>query len=218
MRVGALSTLAGLALVALGGAQAAHAAPVVCSPLGLIRLVTTNVTPGAKLTAFSAKPLVMYRSGSLLMRTEEAADPARKLHLLMVLNAPDTWFVNLSDKTGQHIVDPGPTFEIHAPIFSGPGVSKAFADLEFGCEAQFVAGRKPDSQAGGVATHRLRDGDEVVELKLAADGRPLEAGYSKAGKPVLVIRYDAFERGLAANPVLFARPEGVTYVEKRPGG
>ena len=69
----------------------------------------------------------------------------------------------------------------------------------------------------GVAVHRLRDGDQLVEVKLAAGGRPVEAGYYKADKPVMVIRYDAFERGLPADPKLFARPEGFTYVEKRPG-
>jgi len=214
MKVAALGVMAGVVLAASGGAARAA---TVCSPVGLIRLVTTNVTPGAKLAAFAARPLVMYRSGSLLMRTEEADDPQKKLHLLMVTNAPDTWMVNLTDKTGQHIVDRGPTFEVHAPIFSGEGVSRAFADLEFGCEAQFVAAHmaKPDSQAAGVTTHRLRDGDQLLELKLAAGGRPVEAGYYKADKPVLVIRYDAFERGLPADPKLFARPEGFTYVEKR---
>jgi hypothetical protein len=187
-------------------------------------MVTRNVTPGAKLSAFAAKPLVTYRSGALLLRNEEADDPEQRLHLLMVLNAPDTWFVNLTDRTGKHIVDPGPDINVHAPIFSGPGVTKAFADLEFGCEAAFIASHMPKAQAAAqvdgvtVNVHRLRDGDELLELKMARDGRPVEAAYSKADKPMMVIRYDKYERGLPADPTLFSKPQGFTYTEERPTG
>jgi hypothetical protein len=209
-----------LALAVLAGASAAHA-EATCAPTSLVKIVTTNITPGIKPGTFAAAPLVMYRSGSLLMRTEEAPDPAQRLHLLTVLHAPDVWFVNLADRTGKHIVDPGPSIDVHAPIFAGgAAVSPEISALEFGCEAEFARTRmgKPEAQEGKVAVYRLRHGQELLELKLAADGRPTQAGYYLGGEPKLLIRYDEYVGALPPNAALFAKPDGIAYAEEPPGG
>ncbi|MGZ6050349.1 MAG: hypothetical protein ACXWKN_18310, partial [Phenylobacterium sp.] len=172
--------------------------------------------------AFAAAPLVLYRQGSLMARSEEAPDPARRLHLLMVTHAPDTWFVNLADRTGKHIVDPGPSIDVHVPLFGGAGVGPELMALEFGCEAEFARQKmgQPAPQEGAgaaaVAVYRLRRGDDLIELKLAAGGRPTQAGFYRAGQPKLVIRYDEYAR-LPENPLLFEKPSGFDYTEARPG-
>jgi hypothetical protein len=210
-----------VAAAAISAAEPAWA-EATCAPAGLMKIVTTNITPGVeKAGPFAAAPLVMYRQGARLARTEEAPDPARRLHLLMVTHAPDTWFVNLEDRTGKHIVDPGPSIDVHIPLFGGAGVTPELMELEFGCEAEFAHAKmgKPAAQEGSgaqaVAVYRLQRGDDLVELKLAADGRPTQAGFYRAGQPRLVIRYDAYAR-LPENPLLFDKPAGFDYTEERP--
>jgi simple sugar transport system permease protein len=45
----------------------------------------------------------MYRAGPQRLRLEVAPDPANGIHQLIVTNWPDSWVVNLLDKTGQHV-------------------------------------------------------------------------------------------------------------------
>lgn len=197
-------------------------AAVGCAPTALVKVVTRNVTPGVLPASFAAKPVVIYRSGNLLLRNEESADPDQGLHLLAVMHAPDVWYVNLADRTGKHIVDPGPSIDVHAPIVSGQGVAPAFSGLEYGCEADFVRANMPKPEASmqvagtAVAVHRLRAGVELLELKMAAGGRPVELSYFRGSKPLMVIHYDDYLRNLPPNPTLFTKPEGFAYTEERP--
>jgi hypothetical protein len=41
---------------------------------------------------------------------EEMPDSLMKLHQLVIYNNGDSWMINLFDKTGKYIRDPGPTF------------------------------------------------------------------------------------------------------------
>ena len=66
------------------------------------------------------KPKTIYRAGSTYCRVEEAPDPEHNIRGLLIVNEPNAWMVNLATKTAQHTVDPGPTFNCHLPIFSGP--------------------------------------------------------------------------------------------------
>jgi hypothetical protein len=208
------------AAIAAAGPALAEAT---CAPAGLVKIVTTNITPGVeKAGPFATAPLVLYRSGARLARTEEAPDPAQHMHLLMVTRAPDTWFVNLEDRTGKHIVDPGPSIDVHVPMFAGAGVTPELMALEFGCEAEFARAQmgKPQSEGAGpkaVSLYRLRRGDDLIELRLAADGRPTQAGFYRAGQPMLVIRYDAYER-MPLNPLLFEKPSGFDFTEAKTSG
>jgi hypothetical protein len=205
----------GLGLVA----SVAHAAA--CAPPAMVRMVVRDVTPGMPADGHAAKPWVTYRQGSGNIRMEEAEDPARKLHLLIVTHEPDTWFVNLTDNSGNHIVDPGPTFAAHAPIFTGKGVSPEITALEYGCEAAFVAAKapKPESRTtvGGepLAIHVFRKGEERVEISMTAKGAPRQAAYYRGQTLLKLFRYDAYVSGMALNPVLFSAPKGVAYAERK---
>lgn len=207
-------------LLALAASPAA--AESLCAPPTLTKVVTRLVFPVMPAGQWGAEPLVTYRQGALNMRTEEAPDPAQNLHLLIVMAAPDMWMVNRADRTGKHIVDPGPTFDVHAPIVTGPGVAKDFLPLEFGCEAAFARARgKPSGvrKVGGddAEVHAVTVGAETVEVLLSKAGKPVEIGYYRDGKAVQVIRYDAWEDNLRADATLFARPEGYAMTEERPG-
>jgi hypothetical protein len=58
--------------------------------------------------SFAAKPKTFYLAGEKYGRVEEQLDSEHGLHVLFITNEPDSWIVNLVNKTAQHIVDRGP--------------------------------------------------------------------------------------------------------------
>ena len=85
--------------------------------------------PQVMADSFSAKPKVIYRADTRYCRLEEAQDTENKIHGLLIVNEPDAWMVNLYNKSAQHMVDPGPTFNCKLPIivsypFSQPWIPK----------------------------------------------------------------------------------------------
>ena len=198
---------------------AAPAVAETCAPAKLMRMVTRSVGPDIVPGSFRAKPLTLYRQGERFLRSEEAADPERNLHMMVVVAEPDIWFVNRADRTGRHVVDPGPSYIAHAPIVAGQGVPAAFTELEFGCEAAFARARGREAGARAVGgrearIHVLQEGDRRLEILLGADNKPVEVVYYEGARTVLMIRYDAYETGLPDNPALFRKPEGITLQEQ----
>ena len=203
-------------LALLIGLVAAPAVAETCAPPKLMKIVTRSVGPDIAPGSFRAKPLTLYRQGERFLRSEEAADSERNLHMMVVVAEPDIWFVNRADRTGRHVVDPGPSYIAHAPIVAGQGVPAAFAELEFGCEAGFARARGREAGARGVGgrearIHVLQEGDRRLEILLAPDNNPLEVAYYEGARTVLMIRYDVYETGLPDNPALFRKPEGFTF-------
>ena len=205
-----------LFLAAALSLAASAAVAQTCAPATLTKVVTRSVGPDIVRGSFRAEPITLYRQGSRFLRMEEAADPEQKLHLLSVVAEPDVWVVNRMDMTGRHMVDPGPVFNAHAPIVTGTGVPALFAELEFGCEAQFTrtrareAGTRP-VQGKSARIYALQQGDRRLEVLLSDAGTPVEVAYYEGAKAALVIRYDLFQTGLPDDPALFRKPEGVTF-------
>ena len=202
-------------LALLIGLLAAPAVAETCAPAKLMRIVTRSVGPDIVPGSFRDKPLSLYRQGERFLRLEEAADPERNLHMLVVVAEPDIWFVNKADRTVRHVVDPGPAYVAHAPIVAGQGVPAAFTKLEFGCEAAFARARGREAGARAVdgreaRIHVLQEGDRRLEILLAPDNNPLEVAYYEGARTVLMIRYEVYETGLPDNPALFRKPEGFT--------
>src|SRR6266487_825791 len=106
-----------------------------CAPEKMVRIVTRDATPGIDPQSFPALPKTLYRLGNGRGRVEEMPDASRGVHGLIVVNEPDAWIVNLHDKSGRHVVDPGPGLIFRAPILDGGGELPApLRELEFGCE------------------------------------------------------------------------------------
>jgi hypothetical protein len=200
----------------LGCAVPAYAAT--CAPAKLVHIVTVNVTPGVP-AGYPSQPLNMYRIGSDKMRTEEAPDLPNRIHGVVVTAEPDTWMANLYDHTGKHIIDPGPTFFAKAPIVYGlPGFPQKFMDLEFGCEADFIAAnaltpsRSEQIRTSRYDVYRSDGGTGVVEiLERPGTSTPAFVRYYHDGKLLLAIRYDLYATGLPSDPSLFLPPAGVQY-------
>lgn len=195
---------------------ASPAASATCAPATLTKVAHRAVGPGIAPGSFAAQPVVLYRKGVTFMRSEEAPDPASKCHQLIVVASPDIWFVNRSDKTGRHMVDPGPIYEVHAPIVAGPGVPARFVELEFGCEAAFAKGRAYEAGTRAVdgrpaRIYAMTEGLHRLEILLSSDDTPVEVAYYQGARVILTIRYDSFQTGLPDNPALFTRPDGIAY-------
>jgi hypothetical protein len=204
-------------LLAMGFAGPAAAA---CAPAGLVHIVTTETTPGLDPLSFDAQPKSLYREGAKHSRLEEQQDDKNGVHGLAVINEPNIWMANLYDRTGRHIVDPNPAQTTQAQVFPDDRISPKILNLEFGCEAAYVAANAPkvdrSETIDGVMLdiHRVTDKTEAVEILMKPGAAtPSFARYYRSDKLVWAIRYDRYEVGAAPDADMFTAPKGVKYVE-----
>lgn len=215
-------------VAAAGGHTSAPATafPPQDHPARMTKIVTKRL--GAPTGSFAAQPLVTYRAGTRYCRTEEALDRVEGIHGLSIVDEPNIWMINLVDHTGRHIVDPGPTFDVHAPILAAvrkkgePNPEKAFEGLEFGNELQFFR-----AQHARKASSREIDGRSYPALSLTrgpitvtltfdpATDKPVEVDATNDGKGELAIRYLAYETDLPFQKALFAPPGDILMTEAR---
>jgi len=196
-------------------------ADVDCAPPKLVRIESSNASPGIKPEDFAAKPKVMYRIGSRHARIEEQPDPAANVQLLFVTDAPRSWMIELNSKTGQLVFDPDPTPDVHVPLFAEDGLPPEILAIEFGCEAAFIASettqheRKQTSKGVAIA-HHLRVGEWKLTIGTRdGDERPMFAMLSRNDKAIGAIRYLSYREIDAVPEGLFAPPPGIA-IEKAP--
>ena len=181
--------------------------------------------------SFSAKPKVIYRADSRYCRLEEAQDTENKIHGLLIVNEPDAWMVNLYDKSAQHMVDPGPTFNCKLPIFatvdSKDEAGILYQDLQFGSELKFfkkmgAAGQPGPDEGGKKTTQYTIEIGSTRFVMLTIKGsdektpneRPLAVGRAVGDKGEVFI-YTAYDE-IPFDPKLFAKPESVKISEAKP--
>ena len=199
------------------------AANATCDPKGVFRIVTANMSPGLDQDSFAAKPKIVYRSGKFLARVEEAPDPANGMHLLFVINAPDAWQANLLDKTGDHMVDKAKSKDVHMLVFETDpslGVPEEFSAIEFACEREFFAGDKavhlpyPTSRRE-MTKHSVTRGDwRLTMVTEVGSDIPWALMLVKSEKVVSAIRYLSYLSRPDVDPALFAKPDGIKFVER----
>ncbi len=185
----------------------------------IFRIVDPNTPEGH----FALAPKEMWRMGSRYMRMEEPPDPDRGVHGLIIVDEPHIFMINRYNNQGQHIVDPGPTFNVHMPIFPFPQDSDIYK-LEFGHEWEFFKQRQAQSMPN------VKDGDKryksyLLEIDGArlilfvdeATGQPAQLSL-EAEKAAYVLHYDMYESGLEPDMNLFKVPAGVkiSEAEKQP--
>lgn len=191
-----------------------------CEPEKMIRIVVRDASPGIPEGHFAREPKTMYRYGAKYARLEEAPDKAHKIHGLMITSQPDSWLVNLEDKTGQHVVDPDPNGKVHIIVFHGiemPDKFPAeFGKLEYGCELAFFA-----SFGSPAETLKTQDGDfikqavgigewMVVLLRKSTKSPPSVLFLFHNNEIHSVIEYLEFSEIEKIDMKLFAKPEGIT--------
>ena len=220
----ALRPLKGIAALALCVATVAPAMGTpamagLCAPEKLVRIETTNMSPGIRKDSFAAMPKVLYRLGSRKARLEEQLDPAENIHMLFVMNAPRSWIVDLVSKKAQLVFDPDPTPDIHVPIFNDNKVPAEIVDVEFGCEAAFIAHPATGHEAskagnGGATKHFIRSGPwKLTLVTLEGSSTPRMALLLKDEKVVNAIRYGAYQELADVPEGLFGPPAGIEIKE-----
>ena len=215
MKLHSISVILGAAIFSLPAPSAAET----CAPAKLVRIVVANVTPGVAATSFAAQPKTYYRIGSDKLRVEEALDAANGIQETVVISEPNIWVANLYDRTGKHIVDPGPTLFARAPVF-GSDLKGNLIRLEFGCEADFIASNAPkpvrSEQVAGTQynVYRVNDDSDAIEiLERPGSGTPVFARYYQQGSLVMILHYNLYQTGLPNDPSLFVPPANVRYTD-----
>jgi hypothetical protein len=194
----------------------AHPSVALQPPKRMIKVEVFLEGPDVPAGSFATKPKVMYRAGSQYCRTEEAVDTENGIHGLAIVNEPDAWMVNLVSKTGKHIVDPGPAFNCHLPIF--PAIDK---DLEFGFELEYFKAKGATPQKGPLLQNK-----STTQYKIQLSGGTLGMfTYGAPERPMAVVGGGQGDNGkifwftgwgdLAFDPSLFAKPQGVTIEEQK---
>jgi hypothetical protein len=129
-------------------------------PETMIKLAVRLERPDVAKESSAAQLKLMYRAGSGYCRSEEVLDHEDGIHGLMIVNEPDAWLVNLHTMTAQHVVDPGPTFICHLPIFRGQDgaptdMKNPILSLEFGQEIAYFKAKGANPKQGPILRGKL---------------------------------------------------------------
>ena len=151
-------------------------------PKTMLRMSTRRLEPRPVPGSFAAQARTLWRAGTKYGRVDEPRDVPNRIQRLTIINEPDAWVINLADKSGRHMVDRGPSFEVHLPIFTDSMASPNLKELEFGRELEFFANKGAPALAGeaidGKATERYETtvGNRTIVLRT----------YSESKKPARV--------------------------------
>jgi len=185
------------------------------SPTTMMRISTRLVEPRPALNSFAAQARVIWRAGTKYGRIAEPPDNQNRVHGLMIINEPDAWLINLFDKSGKHMVDPGPSLIVHIPIFAGVSVSTKLTELEFGRELEFFskkgAQRSEAEAINGKAAERYDVTIENSKLVLWMDvksKKPIRVSLVDGGQ-TRTFEYISYDNDLEFDPSLFQPPAGI---------
>ena len=209
------SRLIGL-VAALGLCASGRAA----EPPPITKIVARMIVAGETI---AAKPKTMYLAGEKYARVEEELDTAADSQTLIVTNEPDSWVINLMNKTGRHMVDSGPEFVTHSPIFwtTSGKPEPDFEDLEFGAEMKFfgqgrgrelkprtIDGRKCKALSVKSGFH------EVILLLDPKTEKPFQIDLIKFERLASSVRYVTYETNLPFDASLFQPPSDVQFTQE----
>lgn len=164
----------------------------------------------------ASPPQTLYRIGSRYGRMEHEPDTAAGVHALVVVAAPEYWFVDLAKGTARYGRDPASDAAFHAPIVRPEAGPPVLQQLEFGREFDFLTKR-----GATVRTVERAEGGRfdlyetpvanlrVVLLADPGERRVRELAIHEGGHVVTAYRYDAYETDLAPDRSLFRVPASV---------
>lgn len=193
-----------------------------CAEPPMTKIVARMIVLGLAGDSISAKPKTIYRAGENYARVEEEPDAAGSSQQLIVTNEPDSWMINLTDKTARHLVDAGPKFVTHAPIFwsSNGQPEHDFEELEFGTELKFFGeGRGRDLKPRVVDGQKYKTVSIKTELHEAIllldrkTGKPFQIDLIKFGRLVSSVRYVSYQTNLPFDASLFQPPADVKVTD-----
>ncbi|WP_372717462.1 hypothetical protein [Novipirellula sp.] len=122
--------------------------------------------------------------------------------------------VNLTSKTGQHLVDSAENFDVYAPVFDA-----AFKGFNFGSELKYMTEAKVVPTDVRVGDRDLRQyehsiGQMQIRLLTIRDTEiPHAAGLFKDGRLLQMVRYLKYKANIEPDFTLFEKTAGIVYVE-----
>lgn len=156
----------------------------------------------------------LWRVGHRYLRLQEAPDPAAQIHGLIITNAPNTYLINLFTMQGKHVVDPGPSIDVHVPVFAAERHERLKA-LEMGHEFEYFAAPNTKIKYGvaidGVRFDRYNVyfGDfEICMFAFAGTQTPFIVSLKHPDRDYAV-QYLKYEARDDVDYTLFDVPEGV---------
>ena len=183
----------------------------------MTKIVTRDTSPGIPVSSFILKPKTLYRIGETYGRIEEELDPALNIHGLIIISEPKMWIINLWDKTGQQIVDPGPTYVFRASIIppEGPNQEPPLRSFEYGQEYEFLRSNNA-SQTKEILQDKSydklylsKDGYSISLLSFTGEDRPFRVTVCKGKNVVIQVNYDYYKRDLEPQMSLFVPPNDI---------
>ncbi len=198
----------------------AHTSHAQCASVKMTKIIIRDTSPDVPRTSFAAKPKTLYRIGETYGRVEEEPDPDRNIRRLIIVSEPKIWIINLMDKTGRLMIDPGPSYVFRAPVIplEGLGQEQPLKDFEYGREYEFLHSHH--------ATHgnEFLDGKPYDKLYLSIDGfaisllshageeRPYRVTIIKGQKLVLQVDYEYYKRDLDPQMALFEPSKNIQII------
>ncbi len=178
------------------------------------KLVSKDIRPDS----FDGSVRKLWRVGKRYARLEEAPDRAAGIHGLLIVNAPNSYLINLYTKTGKHVVDPGPSIDVHVPVFQSEQ-SKDLLKLEMGHEMEFFRERKAtrvkDDRIDGIRCTVYQVSVENSLLKLFVSNetkQPCQVSIMTADRQYAV-RYLKYSTGGKFDEKLYAVPDSIKLVK-----
>ena len=174
------------------------------------RLIASWVKEGS----FEAAPRKLWRYKDHHLRYEEPRNPANGSEVLLIANAPDAWLINRTTRTGSHMVDPGPTFNVLFPVFQG-GAPGSLQRLQMGREVEFFQTRNAEALAEevieGVACKvmKLELADTTATLWIDKNSSLPRQVRMRTPKVEYAVRYDIYRNDGTVDMALFAKPADV---------
>ncbi len=169
---------------------------------------------------FALAPKEMWRVGTQYLRVEEAPNPKRMIHSLIIVDEPHIYMINRYNNKAHHILDPDPMLEVHMPLFPSH-LPEEISKLEFGNELEFFQQRnarpmssvKMDGKSYKTSVLKI-DGADLVMLIDDANGSPVQISVQFGGES-FAFHYNTYETGLDPDLNLFKVPEGVSIIEAK---
>ncbi len=190
----------------------------------MIKVVFRQESRDVPSGSFALQPKTLYSYKTELGRLEEAFDPAINLQQVVIANGKDDWMINLADKTGLHIIDPGPTYNLYVPIVppdpSTPNTKPPIEDFQIGHEFEFMAAQKisakrvtKDNKPADLY-ECLREGYTLDFYVDPLTSIPTETRVLKDGKLLTRLIYLEYYRALTPDLSLFQPPPDVKISEQ----
>ena len=190
----------------------------------MIKVVFRQEAPDIPAGSFALRPKTLYSYKTEQGRVEEVFDPAYNLQQVVIANGKDDWIVNLADKTGTHVIDPGPTYNFYVPIVppdkSKPNAKPPLVDFQIGHEFEFMAAQKISAKPvtkdhkAALLYECVREGYTLDFYVDPVTNTPIETEVLQGGKLLARLVYLEYNRTLPPDLSLFQPPPNFKISEQ----